>query len=111
MSLEQQIGEVIGQYKKHGWNLSRVLLSPESRKSLRNQYFGEVRVVESDFDAAWFIRSSLPGQITWELRTLTGTPFALLEVFDDTTDDATREARLGAVEDRLRESRSRPRGH
>jgi hypothetical protein len=111
MSLEEQISAIVEQYKKHGWDLSRVLLSGKSRESLGKGYFGEVTVIESDLDAAWFTRPSSPGQITWELRALTGTPFALLEVFDDHTAEATREARLNAIEVRLRESRNRHRGH
>jgi hypothetical protein len=111
MSIEAQITQIIDQYKKHGWNLSRVLLSASSRNSIDAGVFGHAPIIESDLDAAWFTRSSTPGHITWELRALSGTPFAVLEVFDVFTADDEREERLKAVEQRLRQGRIRHTGH
>ena len=54
---EKQIAEIISLYKKHGWNLSRVLVSAELNKSLSNSIenlFGAAQIVSSETDAAWF---------------------------------------------------------
>jgi hypothetical protein len=108
MSLERQASEIISQYRRHGWELSRVLLSTRSRDELRGSgLFEGAEVKDSDFDAAWFTRSSAPGKITWELRALSGTPFALLEVFDASADIAAREPVLEETEARMRNSRAR----
>ena|SRR5215213_3429682 len=108
MSLEQQIVETISQYKKHGWNLSRVLLSSNSRQQLPvDLLFKGIPITPAEFDAGWFTRASRPGQVTWELRTLSGTPFALLEVIDETEDSVSKNLRLQEVERRMQDSRTR----
>ena len=107
MKIDQQASEIIEQYEKHGWTLSRVLLTGSSRAAIGDDRFSDVPIVGSMFDAAWFTRSSIPGTTTWELRTLSGTPFALLEVIEDGTDEASRDDRLKAVERRMAESRTR----
>ena len=86
MNIDQQSSEIIEQYKKHGWTLSRVLLTGSSRSAVGEGRFSNVPIIESKFDAAWFTRTSMPGKTTWELRTLSGTPFALLEVIEDAAD-------------------------
>jgi hypothetical protein len=108
MSLEQQIIEIISQYEKHGWNLSRVLLSANSQQQLPVDFlFKDIPITPAEFDAGWFTRSSRPGQVTWELRTFSGTPFAFLEVIDETEDSVSKNLRLHGVERRMRESRTR----
>ena len=108
MSSDQQIVSIISLYKKHGWKLSRVLISQALSERLSgSDVFGSVEIRESDIDAAWFTRSSSPGQETWELRNLTGTPFALLQVFDAQADEGEREPLLTETEGRMRESQNR----
>lgn len=108
MSLERQVSEIISQYRRHGWELSRILLSERSREQLRGSgLFEGAEVKDSDFDAAWFTRSSTPGNVTWELRALSGTPFALVEVFEASADVSVREAALEETEARMRNSRAR----
>ena len=80
------IEEIIALYKKHGWTLRRVLVSEPLRKSLSTaaaDIFGDADVTPSELDAAWFSRSSLPNRTAWEIRHLSETPFALVEVIDD----------------------------
>jgi hypothetical protein len=97
---ERQVKETLLQYERHGWNLRRVLLSAESFGTLteasRKTLFGETEIVSAASDAAWFSRPSLNsfGNEAWELRNLSGLPFALIEVFEAEDDEEVRgEAR------------------
>ena len=48
---ENLIQEILSQYKKHGWNLRRVLLLTEIRENLNDTFrdlFGEAEIVSSD---------------------------------------------------------------
>ena len=83
------IGEIISLYKKHGWTLRRVLLSEALSKRLSTagaDLFGDVEVIASELDAAWFSRSSRPDFTAWEIRHLSETPYALVEVLDNDAD-------------------------
>lgn len=83
MTGEHGIRETLELYKKHGWNLRRVLLSDETRSELGEPaavLFVDAEIVDSDIDAAWFSRRTRDGQVAWELRALSGAPVALLEV-------------------------------
>ena len=103
-----QTGEILAQYEKHGWILRRVLLCPPTRERLNNSLealFGETPIDSSDTDAAWFSRSSEPGREAWELRRLTGAPFALIEVFEDEDDETVREEARFEMERLLSEKR------
>ncbi len=97
--------EIIQTYHKHGWMLRRILLTLLLRVRLpadADEIFGEVEVIESEIDAAWFSRPPRPGGVAWELRHLSETPFALLEKIDET--DAGFEHALRSVETRLIEA-------
>src|SRR5438128_10484858 len=99
MSLVQQIVEIISQYEKHGWNLSRVLLSANSRQQLPVDFlFKDIPIRPAEFDAGSFTRSSRPGQVTWELRTFSGTPCAFLEASHETEDTVSRNFSLQAAD-------------
>jgi len=90
----RQIQEILAQYKKHGWTLRRVLLCQTMREHPANSLenlFGGASVISSEADALWFSRPSGIGREAWELRRLTGAPFALVEVFEDEDDEAVRE--------------------
>ena len=94
MTGAQQIEQVLAQYRKHGWTLRRVLLCSETHRSLTGSLenlFGDTQVVSFETDAAWFSRPSGVGREAWELRRLSGAPFALVEVFEDEDDEAVRE--------------------
>ncbi len=106
MITEKQLAEIILQYKKHGWNLSRVLLSAELEKNLSGKLenlFGAAQIVSSEIDAAWFTRPSKNQNTAWELRHLSDAPFALFEVFSADTNEDFRNEKLHEMEDRLTE--------
>lgn len=98
------IESIISQYKKHGWELRRVLLSRALAESLapdKDRLFGSVEILSSDLEAAWFSRASQPGRETWELRSLGSMPYAI-DAFlsDDLSPDECSEILLN-TEDRM----------
>ena len=100
-----QIQGILSLYKKHGWILRRVLLSDALKTSLGDaleELFGAAEVRASETDAAWFSRRSRAEQEAWELRRLSETPLALMEIFDSEDDDEIREETLAEVEARLK---------
>lgn len=100
----EQIQEILKQYKKHGWNLSRVLLSVPTRKMLSaslEKLFGDAEIVSSGIDAVWFFRASGKGGEAWELRRLSETPFALFEMFDDEDGEEIREETRQEMQTRM----------
>src|SRR5687768_14534768 len=97
---ENAVRDIIAMYERHGWVLRRVLLSPRSKNSLA-KLFGHIPINRSDIDAAWFSRPPGSGQVSWEIRYLGDSPFALLESLDE--GDAEFELKLKAVEDQLAE--------
>jgi len=103
---EQQINEIFAQYKKHGWNLRRVLLSAETSEKMPASMFNQTKVVSSKIDAAWFSRASTEGREAWELRSLSTTPFAFVEVFEADDEEAAREEARREMETRLIEQAS-----
>lgn len=105
MITAQEISEILAQYKKHGWKLSRVLLSAKTGQNLADSLeslFGSVEIIPADLDAAWFSRASGEDRETWELRRLGGTPFALVEVFETDDDEEIREEIRQEIQTRLR---------
>lgn len=101
-----QIKEILSLYGKYGWTLRRVLLSDALRVRISDQLktlFGaEAAFVTSEINALWFSRASASGE-TWEIRHLSQTPFALLEVFDEDDDEEIRNERLKEIEEELKE--------
>lgn len=100
----EQIQEILKQYKKHGWKLSRVLLSAPTKKILSaslEKLFGDAETVSSEIDAVWFFRASAKGGEAWELRRLSEVPFALFEMFDDDDDDEIREETRQEMQTRM----------
>ncbi len=91
MTERGQIQEILKQYGKHGWILRRVLLSAPTTESLSGEMFGNIEITKSDFDALWFSRPAANGGETWELRTISTAPFALVEVFTDEDEEAVRD--------------------
>ena len=105
MSESVAISEIFATYKKHGWIGRRVLLSPTLKADLDTDVktlFGDLSVVDSDINAAWFSRPPQSGGVAWEIRYLGDVPFALLERLDE--NDPEFEASLRLVESRLREA-------
>lgn len=106
----EQIREIISQYEKHGWKLSRVLLCDETRKNLETsleEIFGDAEITEAEVDAAWFTRPSKNEREAWELRLLSENPFALVETFEKDLDEDSRNQIKKEMETRLQEQASR----
>ena len=100
----QTIAEILSLYKKHGWNLRRVLLSDGLRVNITDalqDLFGGAEIVSSKLNAVWFSRPSKNGAEAWELRRLNDAPFALVEVFESGIEDEDREEILRETETRM----------
>ena len=96
--------EVVGVYSRHGWELRRVLLRPETQAQLDRNLAGEqVTVVEAAIDALWFSRPSHAGREAWELRALSENPYALFETFEADETQDQRDEMLLEMENRMRE--------
>ena len=98
--------EVVATYRKHGWELRRALMQPDTLTEIRSQeaeLLNRVDVRESPIDALWFSRQSSHSREAWELRLLEQTQYALFESFEpDETETQREEVRL-EMEARLRE--------
>lgn len=100
----ETIAEILSLYKKHGWNLRRVLLSDGLRVNLTDRLqdlFGSAEIVSSQLNAVWFSRVSANGNEAWELRRLSEAPFAFVEVFEKDVDEDEREEILLETERRM----------
>ena len=103
--------EILSTYKKHGWILRRVLLSPVLKGQIGNEaetLFPGVELSDSDVDAAWFSRQSRRDSVAWELRRLGPLPFALVEVVEADLPAQELENVLSDAEERLRQSGLKP---
>lgn len=90
-------------YRKHGWELAR-LLSQEAPNQDLSVIIGGTPVREFPIEAAWFTRSSQPSMTTWELRHLGPSPLAVVSVVSD---DLDLEEELAFQEAKLLEMLSR----
>ncbi len=102
MSLPSLFTDILETYTRHGWQLRRVLLRPETRAQL-NQSVAADDVVESSVDAFWFSRPSHEGREAWELRLLAENPYALFETFEADETEEQREEMRQEMEARLRD--------
>jgi hypothetical protein len=93
--------ELTATYRKHGWQLRRVLLRPETRVEL--QLPEDLPVKEATFDALWFSRPSHNDREAWELRLLAQTQYALFETFEADETEEERDDVTLEMEARLRE--------
>jgi hypothetical protein len=106
MADENVIREVLAVYKKHGWELRRVLLTGKSRSALQNSLpglFNGAPIEDFARDAAWFARKSGNDGEAWELRLLSEVPYALIEVFGPDQDENEREDIRHGMAERLLE--------
>lgn len=98
--------ETIASYRKHGWQLRRVLICEATRNVLAasGEVVFEVVVPEvTSIDALWFARPSHAGREAWELRLVGETPYALFEAFEPDIDADLREEKLREMQVRLTE--------
>ena len=103
MDVSALLIEIVGLYSKHGWQLRRVLLRPETRSSFNQNFVGHIPVSETAIDALWFSRPSHEGRVAWELRVLSENPYALFETFEADETEEQRDEMLLEMENRLRE--------
>ena len=109
MSHRNLIKEIVGTYKKHGWQLRRVLLRLETSAELRADAAHDslpqntAQAKEALIDALWFSRASHERREAWELRLLAETPFALFETFEEDETEEQREEMRSEMEARMRD--------
>jgi hypothetical protein len=102
--------ETISSYRKHGWQLRRVLISESTADALRRSGeldFDGIEPEGTPVDALWFARPSHAGREAWELRLIGDSPYALFEAFDADCDEDLREEKLREMQTRLIEYATR----
>ena len=105
MKTDELIEEILALYQKHGWQLRRVLLRPESRAGCETErlLLGGVAAEEATIDALWFSRPSHQKREAWELRLVAENPYALFETFEADESEEEREDMRREMEARMRE--------
>jgi len=93
--------ELVGTYRKHGWELRSVLLRPAT-KAVLDQLVEDVPVKEAQVDALWFSRPSHNHREAWELRLLGQTQYALFETFEPDETEAERDEMRREMEAQMR---------
>ena len=103
MNHKDLIGQIVATYHKHGWQLHRVLLVPETHAEISNllELTGNVPIDHGIVDALWFTRRSHDGREAWELRLIAETPYALFEIFEAGVPEEDKETIRQEMEDRL----------
>ncbi|HVS82357.1 MAG TPA: hypothetical protein VHE60_11550 [Pyrinomonadaceae bacterium] len=98
------IQEIIATYRRHGWQLRRVLLRPETRAALvaPEEVFENASTHEAEIDALWFARASHAGREAWELRLIAEQRYALFEAFEADESEEEREEVRREMENRMR---------
>lgn len=104
MNAIDQIKEILATYEKHGWQLRRILLSPQTRGQIDDESWArEAKIEGREFDALWFSRPSQQNREAWELRLIAPTQYALFETFEAVEPEAAREEVRQEMEARMRE--------
>jgi hypothetical protein len=110
----EQFRETLATYRRHGWQLSRALMTAETLDALRREQsvagndpdseltFEGVAARESEFDAMWFRRAAAAGREAWELR-LAAETYALFELFERDEAEEDREDVRRGLEAQVRE--------
>jgi hypothetical protein len=106
MSQIDCLREISATYKKHGWSLRRVLLTPETAAlcgESEQTLFADAKVAAAAIDALWFSRASHEKREAWELRLVADTAYALFETFESDETEEQREEMRCEMEARMRE--------
>jgi hypothetical protein len=97
--------ETIAAYRKHGWQLRRVLMCQEALQA--HAEFADalegLTPEDATVDALWFSRPSHEGREAWELRLVGETPYALFETFEADEEEEAREELRREMESQLRD--------
>jgi hypothetical protein len=99
-----EITSIVEQYAKHDWVVRRAALSSATIAAVGAglaSLYPDVEIEESANEALWFSRRTLPDREAWELRRLSGSPFALVAVLEDSFSKEEREDILSGVEQRM----------
>lgn len=104
MNSRDLIRGIVETYQKHGWQLRRMLLRPETRAELKQSElpWETAESEESSVDGLWFSRASTNQREAWELRLVAESPFALFETFEHDETEEQREDMRREMEARLR---------
>lgn len=104
MNSLELISEIIATYQRHGWQLRRVLLRPETRAALSApaEGFAKASIQEAEIDALWFARAASGGREAWELRLISAQQYALFEAFESDENEEDREEVRREMENRMR---------
>ena len=95
--------EILATYEKHGWQLRRALLRPETRVAINEgDLLNQAQVEDSEIDAVWFSRPSHGQREAWELRLIATTQYALFETFEVDEVEEAREELRREMEARMR---------
>ena len=105
MNQMDRIQELLIVYQKHGWEMKRLLICPETRDELvkDEMSFAGIRVEDSSLDALWFSRPSHYNREAWELRLVAESNYALFETFEVDESEEAREDVRREMEARMRE--------
>ena len=98
--------ELVGTYRRHGWEFKGALLRPETLAELNadpGDLLQLITIKDSPVDAMWFSRLSHQNREAWELRLLSETQYALFETFEPDETDEQREEMRQEMEARLRD--------
>lgn len=96
--------EAIATYRKHGWQLRRVLMTSRPRAEAdghEQNFFADIQTVDAPFDGLWFSRASHKNREAWELRLVAETPYALFETFEANETEEEREEVRREMEARI----------
>lgn len=93
------VAAIIEQYERHGWKLRRVLLGRDSADLYVAFPDAEIRTAAGS--ALWFSRRSQPDREAWELRRVSASPFAVVEIVPDGLTHDERDELLSAAEARM----------
>ena len=102
-----QFRETLATYRKYGWRPARVMMRSETLAELRGACGGEefesLPAREFPIDAMWFARPAAGGREAWELRLVSESPYALLELFEPDEAEEDREDVRREMEAQMRE--------
>ena len=105
MTMWELMEEIVATYRRHGWQLQRVLMRTATRAQLGEAAtaFDGISIQNSEIDALWFSRASHKDREAWELRLIAEPQYALFESFNREQTEGQREGVRQEMEARMRE--------
>ena len=96
--------ETIASYRKHGWQVQRLLMCKATADAFGTTGESGIEGIVPEVtlvDALWFSRPSHNGRVAWELRLVGETPYALFEAFEADCTAELREEMMCDMQKRL----------